>query len=109
MGGQDKVAIATGHWGCGAFGGNKYVKSLIQIMAACKANIHLVFHDITPVSCDVSQGIFVKKLCDFVVMLSQKNITVGQLFLAIIAKTKSVHCENQCVTTCLFDEIITCF
>lgn len=26
--------VSTGHWGCGAFGGTKELKSLIQLMAA---------------------------------------------------------------------------
>lgn len=27
--------VATGNWGCGAFGGNKQLKALIQLMACC--------------------------------------------------------------------------
>ena len=29
----DRTVISTGHWGCGAFGGNKEAKSLIQVMS----------------------------------------------------------------------------
>ncbi len=31
------TGVATGHWGCGAFGGNRYLKALLQVAAAMKA------------------------------------------------------------------------
>ena len=31
---KDPVAVATGNWGCGVFGGDAHLKSLIQLMAA---------------------------------------------------------------------------
>ncbi|KAK7112436.1 hypothetical protein V1264_011894 [Littorina saxatilis] len=33
----EKSAVCTGNWGCGAFGGDKQLKSLIQVMAASAA------------------------------------------------------------------------
>jgi hypothetical protein len=40
-----KVVIHTGHWGCGAFGGNKQLMSILQILAANLAQVDkLVFH-----------------------------------------------------------------
>jgi len=35
--------IATGHWGCGAFGGDKELKAIIQLLAASKAQREIVF------------------------------------------------------------------
>jgi hypothetical protein len=32
--------IATGNWGCGAFGGDPLLKGVIQIMAAAQARMH---------------------------------------------------------------------
>ena len=32
-------AIATGHWGCGAFGGDQEVKCLVQLIAASMAEV----------------------------------------------------------------------
>ena len=81
--GKDRVAIATGHWGCGAFGGNKYIKALIQLMAASEANKRLVFHDITPKSHTDLETTFMQEFLGMVSMLSEKVITVGQLFLAL--------------------------
>ncbi|XP_076460109.1 poly(ADP-ribose) glycohydrolase-like isoform X2 [Babylonia areolata] len=34
---QHRAAVCTGNWGCGAFGGDKQIKSLIQMMAASAA------------------------------------------------------------------------
>lgn len=39
-----EIVIHTGFWGCGAFGGNKLLMTLIQIVAASMANVRLVFH-----------------------------------------------------------------
>ncbi len=30
------MAVATGNWGCGAFGGDPHLKSLLQLMAAAQ-------------------------------------------------------------------------
>lgn len=44
-GGMDKTAIHTGFWGCGAYGGNRVMMLLLQLIAAHLAQInHLVFH-----------------------------------------------------------------
>ncbi len=32
--GPHPAAVATGNWGCGAFGGDPHLKSLLQLMAA---------------------------------------------------------------------------
>ncbi|RZB40732.1 poly(ADP-ribose) glycohydrolase [Asbolus verrucosus] len=36
--------VATGNWGCGAFKGDPYLKSLIQLMACSAANRDLVYY-----------------------------------------------------------------
>lgn len=33
----DAAPVSTGNWGCGAFGGDKYLKCLIQWLAASQA------------------------------------------------------------------------
>lgn len=44
-GGDARVAIHTGYWGCGAFGGSRTLMALLQILAAGTAGIdRLVFH-----------------------------------------------------------------
>ncbi|CAG0889946.1 unnamed protein product [Darwinula stevensoni] len=45
---KEAVAVATGNWGCGAFGGDPKLKFLIQLMAATEASrdlAYFTFHD----------------------------------------------------------------
>ncbi|KAK9811946.1 hypothetical protein WJX73_001922 [Symbiochloris irregularis] len=43
--GNDKIVLHTGHWGCGAFGGNKVVMAKLQVAAAQSAGVgRLVYH-----------------------------------------------------------------
>jgi len=45
---QSPEGVATGNWGCGAFGGNPHLKALIQIMACAVTNrdiCYFSFHD----------------------------------------------------------------
>ena len=40
-----KTAIHTGYWGCGAYGGNRELMPLLQMIAACCAEVDiLIFH-----------------------------------------------------------------
>lgn len=42
---SDKIpAVCTGNWGCGAFGGDKQLKALIQLMAAAKAGRDMCYY-----------------------------------------------------------------
>ncbi len=34
--GPNPAAVATGNWGCGVFGGDPHLKSLLQLMAAAQ-------------------------------------------------------------------------
>lgn len=36
--------VATGNWGCGAFGGDKTLKTLLQLMVCCVTNRPLVYY-----------------------------------------------------------------
>lgn len=43
------AVIHTGYWGCGAFGGNRVLMTLLQVVAAQLAGVStLVFHTVTP-------------------------------------------------------------
>lgn len=48
-GGPVRAVVHTGHWGCGAFGGNRILMALLQIVAARMAGLErLVFHTGSP-------------------------------------------------------------
>ena len=36
--------VATGHWGCGAFGGDVALKAMLQWVAASEAGVGLRYH-----------------------------------------------------------------
>lgn len=42
--GETVKTISTGHWGCGCFNGDKYLKALIQLTAASLATTNLIFY-----------------------------------------------------------------
>jgi hypothetical protein len=45
--GAKEVAIHTGFWGCGAYGGNRVLMTLLQLLAANLANINrLIYHTV---------------------------------------------------------------
>ena len=64
------VAVATGNWGCGAFGGDVQLKSVVQLMAAAEAGrevAYFTFHD----------GRFMEQLAVLHQLLTEKSVTVG--------------------------------
>jgi len=66
-------SVATGNWGCGAFGGDSRLKLLIQMMAAAEVGrdvLYLTFGDTN----------LVKDGGEMYNFLVKENITVGQLF-----------------------------
>jgi hypothetical protein len=49
VGGPARVVVHTGYWGCGAFGGNRVLMALLQIVAARMVGLErLVFHTGSP-------------------------------------------------------------
>jgi len=68
--------IATGHWGCGAFGGNHQRKAIIQLMAAAEAEVDIQY---STYGTKHTNGII-----EFYNTMVEKNITVGQLYLVLL-------------------------
>lgn len=66
-------AVATGNWGCGAFGGDARLKALIQLIAATVASRDIIYftfgdHDLS------------EELQDFHAFLVENGISVGALW-----------------------------
>ena len=76
------ISIATGHWGCGSFGGNKQAKALIQLMAAAEARKQLVYHDVESVG--VEKSTFLQELETFVKFLVLQRVSVAQLYSVML-------------------------
>ena len=66
--------VATGKWGCGAFGGNPQLKFLIQWLAASKATRKMIF-------CTLNEPLLEKAN---EVLIRYKGKTIGNLFQDIL-------------------------
>ncbi|XP_063893500.1 poly(ADP-ribose) glycohydrolase [Helicoverpa armigera] len=77
--------VATGNWGCGAFGGTPHLKSLLQLMACAQARRPMAYFTFGDT-----------QLRDDIVnvynLLARFNVTVGQLYKYIVkfAQEKNV-------------------
>eukprot|EP00908_Phaeocystis_cordata_P025790 Transcript_8271.p1 GENE.Transcript_8271~~Transcript_8271.p1 ORF type:complete len:414 (+),score=126.99 Transcript_8271:217-1458(+) len=90
--------VATGHWGCGAFGNNHDLMFLKQWLAASEAGVSkLHYHD------------FDRKQSHNVVPLSRKlrHLTVGQLWAFLRALTSDLEPANVAVFSVRMREIAT--
>jgi len=99
-------AVATGNWGCGAFGGDPRLKLVIQIMAAAEAGRDMVYYTFGDdelvvdggqmyqflVDKKVTVGTMYKLLCSFV--KSGTEMTGSELFSWIYQHAENSHKEN---------------
>ncbi|KAM9954642.1 hypothetical protein ACTFIW_003242 [Dictyostelium discoideum] len=80
--------VATGNWGCGVFGGDKHLKSIIQLMSGSQAGRDLVYFSF-------GDQEFTDELTQMISFLHLKKVTVGGLYKALweyyklISHTKS--------------------
>lgn len=63
--------VATGNWGCGAFNGDKLLKSLLQLMACCVTQQPLVYYTFGDVELR-------DKMYAMYLFLAQRNVKVGK-------------------------------
>ena len=75
-------AVATGNWGCGAFGGDPRLKLLIQLMAASKAGRDLAYFTFGNEELMSEGGRVYSRLVE-------NGVTVGQLFRSIASFNNS--------------------
>lgn len=73
---QTRLSVATGNWGCGAFGGNAQLKALLQLMAAAQTGRNVAYF--TFGDPDLRD-----KLGDMHKFLDKNNVTVGEYFVFI--------------------------
>ena len=66
-------AVATGNWGCGAFGGNVELKAVLQLMAAAKAKRDVVYTTF-------GNRQFARDLCEVHNVLTKNSCTVAQVW-----------------------------
>ncbi|KAM3605799.1 uncharacterized protein V6R79_005005 [Siganus canaliculatus] len=83
-------AVATGNWGCGAFGGDTRLKALIQLMAAAEAGRDMAYFTFG----DAQLMRDVNEIHSF---LTNKKVTVGRLYSLLNQYSSLVY--NNCHTT----------
>ncbi|XP_017776989.1 PREDICTED: poly(ADP-ribose) glycohydrolase-like isoform X2 [Nicrophorus vespilloides] len=75
-------AVATGNWGCGAFGGNVHLKFLIQLMACSASNRDMVYYTF-------SDPELREKLYDTYMFLAVNQITICKLWRLLCGYNRS--------------------
>eukprot|EP00794_Sanderia_malayensis_P016702 gene16702-18396_t len=95
-------AIATGNWGCGAFGGDARLKALIQLMAAAVASRQTVYFTF-------GDEYLREDLVDFYEFLLENSISVGVLWQLIQKYERELEKQGEhialypCLKTIYFD------
>ena len=81
------VAVATGNWGCGAFGGDPHLKVLIQLMAAAECNRDILYFTFGDE--ELRDNIF-----DMYSFLKRNDITVGKLFTILTGYSSIIRSSS---------------
>ncbi|XP_068184210.1 poly(ADP-ribose) glycohydrolase isoform X2 [Antennarius striatus] len=83
-------AVATGNWGCGAFGGDTRLKALIQLMAAAEAGRDVAYFTF-------GDAQLMRDVHEIHTFLTERQVTVGRLY-SLLNQYSSLVCKN-CRTT----------
>lgn len=86
MSSQYLSAVATGNWGCGAFGGDTRLKALLQIMAASESGRDVAYFTF-------GDAELMRDVSDLHTFLTDRAVTVGKLFREL-KQFFSVVCKN---------------
>lgn len=98
--GNDSHAVATGNWGCGAFGGDLRLKALLQLMAAAESGrpvCYFTFGD--------------DRLCREIFQVwesaSSANCTVGKLLTYILEAAEHLRTKKDATSSDIYRHIMT--
>lgn len=83
-------AVATGNWGCGAFGGDTRLKALIQLMAAAEAGRDMAYFTF-------GDAQLMRDVHEIHTFLTERQVTVGRLY-NLLNQYSTLMCKN-CRTT----------
>ncbi|NWT64676.1 PARG glycohydrolase, partial [Prunella himalayana] len=83
---QHLSAIATGNWGCGAFGGDSRLKALIQILAAAEAGRDIVYFTFGDVE-------LMRDIYNMHTFLCEKGQTIGDIY-RLLLRYYNEQCRN---------------
>ncbi|NWY62959.1 PARG glycohydrolase, partial [Chionis minor] len=83
---QHLSAIATGNWGCGAFGGDSRLKALLQILAAAEAGRDVVYFTFGDVE-------LMRDIYSMHTFLCEKGQTIGDIY-RLLLRYYSEECRS---------------
>lgn len=90
-------SLATGHWGCGAFNGDKDLKCVIQLIAASAAGYkHMLYTN-------MNDPEFEKRFNTFMKTLAKAKLSVGELFDTLLKCSGSNVSSKKSNNTYLLD------
>jgi hypothetical protein len=97
---EPEAAVATGNWGCGAFGGDADLKSLIQMMAALAAGRYVAFFAFGD-----------RKLCDSMdevhKFLREKEVTVGALLEILLGFGRARNAKYNNLNEHIYNSVLS--
>uniref|UniRef100_A0A3Q2TU85 poly(ADP-ribose) glycohydrolase n=1 Tax=Fundulus heteroclitus TaxID=8078 RepID=A0A3Q2TU85_FUNHE len=79
-------AVATGNWGCGAFGGDTRLKALIQLMAAAQAGRDVAYFTF-------GDAQLMRDVHEMHTFLTERRVTVGHLY-SLLNHYFDEECKN---------------
>ncbi|XP_004583590.2 poly(ADP-ribose) glycohydrolase isoform X1 [Ochotona princeps] len=83
---ENLAAVATGNWGCGAFGGDARLKALIQILAAAAAERDVVYFTF-------GDSELMRDIYSMHTFLTERKLTVGEVY-QLLLRYYNEECRN---------------
>ncbi|XP_015996434.2 poly(ADP-ribose) glycohydrolase isoform X3 [Rousettus aegyptiacus] len=83
---ENLSAVATGNWGCGAFGGDARLKALIQILAAAVAERDVVYFTF-------GDSELMRDIYSIHTFLTERKLTVGEVY-KLLLRYYNEECRN---------------
>ncbi|XP_054937170.1 poly(ADP-ribose) glycohydrolase isoform X2 [Physeter macrocephalus] len=83
---ENLSAVATGNWGCGAFGGDARLKALIQILAAAVAERDVVYFTF-------GDSELMRDIYSMHTFLTERKLTVGEVY-KLLLRYYNEECRN---------------
>lgn len=83
---ENLSAVATGNWGCGAFGGDARLKALLQILAAAAAERDVVYFTF-------GDSELMRDIYSMHTFLTERKLTVGEVY-QLLLRYYNEECRN---------------
>jgi len=87
-GASGNMAVATGNWGCGAFGGDCYLKALLQLMAAALSKRDVVYFTFGDEN-------LAKNISLIHHLIVEQDLDVSTLWSLLLRYYREILCQNK--------------